>query len=544
MTTQRQIDANRKNSAKSTGPKTLEGLERSSMNAMVHGLRSQKVARAREDSYAFESRRHKWLAIADACDDREEFLVNLTVCQAFCIEHAQRAQVERVSSLIENYDQNELDEVHRLGKRLFFDAAGPTPLYGIEPYFQAKKKKTSWNGEAVDSNDPALLVRALEKSRLGCIWLRFRWLDLKARAETGIWLGLDRLKSIRLLGMQPIAALEDERVARIFVASDAIRHTIGGVFADLGGEMISDQLGTYENELFTRWPDLLDVKHEAEGREALIELVSGEIEHLDELLKAHAENADAVAENTLNRLRHDDTPEGTRNRAYALKCTSAYYRGMEACKKYKKGIDQGRVTREEDTARRVAEERRATGLTWQTAGAVRLPKSDASTHQPCTELQTPDANKANFCESMITGQNVERVEVTASFGPDLGLDNVAGQPREDVEREGGETREAGALNDQIGGTETERGKEADGGREAGDEASAAGKGEERVGAEAQQGRGGEGGRGCGQGVDRGQPGVVAGRAGDPFAGASALAVRGPDSCCAPDRGVDDGFVTL
>ena len=265
------------------------------MNAIVHGLRSKKIARAREDSYAFENRRHKWLACADAGDDREEFLVYLTVCQSFCIEHAQRAQVERTSNLIENHDENELDEVHRLGKRLFFDPGGPTPLYGIEPYFQPKKKKTSWNGEAVDSNEPALLVRTLEKSWLGCTWLRFRWLDLKARAETGVWQGIDRLKATRLLGMQPIDALDDERVARIFVASDVIRHVTNdvifdgeeGVFGDLGGEIDSSRLGIYESEVFTRWPDLLLIEQEAEGREALIELVNQEIEHLDELLKSH-----------------------------------------------------------------------------------------------------------------------------------------------------------------------------------------------------------------------------------------------------------------
>ena len=59
MATQRQIDANRMNSEKSTGPKTPEGLEKSSLNAIVHGLRSKKIARAREDSYAFENRRHE-----------------------------------------------------------------------------------------------------------------------------------------------------------------------------------------------------------------------------------------------------------------------------------------------------------------------------------------------------------------------------------------------------------------------------------------------------------------------------------------------------
>jgi hypothetical protein len=162
MASQRQIDANRLNSKKSTGPKTPEGIEKSSMNAIVHGLRSKKMARLREDSYSFENRLYKRMAIAQVSDDCEEFLVYLSVCQSFCIEHAQRAQDERVSSLIQNYDQNELDEVTRLGKRLFFDPAGPTSLYGIDPYFVPNKKKTSWNGVAVDSNDPALLVSALE----------------------------------------------------------------------------------------------------------------------------------------------------------------------------------------------------------------------------------------------------------------------------------------------------------------------------------------------------------------------------------------------
>ena len=236
MASQRQIDANRLNSMKSTGPKTPEGLEKSSMNAIVHGLRSKRIARAREDSYAFENRRVKWMASADASDDREEFLVYLSVCQSFEIEHAQRAQVERVTSLIEDHDENELEEVYRLGKRLFFDPAGPTPLYGIDPDYQAKKKKTSWNGESVETNDPAVLLATLEKSWLGCTWLRFRWLELEARAETSYWQGLDRLKAVRLLGLQPIAALEDERVAKIFVASDAIYAIGEHEFVELGAK--------------------------------------------------------------------------------------------------------------------------------------------------------------------------------------------------------------------------------------------------------------------------------------------------------------------
>jgi hypothetical protein len=78
-----QIAANQLNSRKSTGPTTPEGRAKSSMNALKRGNRSRKVALLREESHAFEERLRKWMAIGDAHNDVEEYLIYRNVCLSF-----------------------------------------------------------------------------------------------------------------------------------------------------------------------------------------------------------------------------------------------------------------------------------------------------------------------------------------------------------------------------------------------------------------------------------------------------------------------------
>ena len=178
MASPAQIAANQLNSRKSTGPRTPQGRAKSSMNALKHGNRSQKLAMLREESIAFEERLRKWMAIGDAQNDVEEYLIYRNVCLSFELDRAERARVERCTSLIENSDEDEVAEAQAVGKQLFFDPAGPTPLYG-NPTFFSRKKKTSWNGQAVDPNDPAVLVKILERNAAGCCWLREEWQALR-----------------------------------------------------------------------------------------------------------------------------------------------------------------------------------------------------------------------------------------------------------------------------------------------------------------------------------------------------------------------------
>jgi len=364
MTSQAAIDANRRSSLKSTGPITPEGRAKSSMNALKHGMRAKKLELLRGDSIAFENRLHAWMAIADPHDDMGEFLVHQNVCMSFEVERVRRAHLEGLTSQIETSDDTELEEVYELGKRLFFDPTGPTALYGIRPEIR-NKKRTSWNGQAALPDDPDVLVRKLESSALGCQWMLQCWEELKAKLENGgkFWQSHDRLKSIRLLGLQPIDAITNRRVAEIFVASHALNPVGESPFDNLLSDMGTTALDRYRKELKAQWPDLVSTKDTVRCRAILTDLVDRSIEQLHAKLEEHAASADAKAERDVARLSVDKSPDGQRLCAYQIKCINAYNRGVETFRKYqgkKKAEGEPRKIQEpgrwpEDSRRRIAD---------------------------------------------------------------------------------------------------------------------------------------------------------------------------------------------
>ena len=305
------------------------------MNALKHGNRSQKVALLREESYAFEDRLRKWMAIGDAQNDVEEYLIYRNVCLSFELDRAQRARVQRCTTLIEMSDEDEVALAEAVGKQLFFDPAGPAPLYGNRSLFSGNKK-TSWSGQAVDPNDPAALVRILERNAAGCCWLRDQWQALRSQLEpNGFWQSNDRLKAIRLLGRQPVEANEDRRVAAIFAASHALKRAGKTEFDDLSSDMEDAQRDRYQKAVRERWPDLFRAREEAEWRQMLLGLVDQHIERYRAKLEVYQENADAQAERTVGRLSFDPTHEGEVMRNYMIKCSNALFRGMASYRDFK-----------------------------------------------------------------------------------------------------------------------------------------------------------------------------------------------------------------
>jgi len=89
MATIKQIEANRLNAKKSTGPKTPAGKARSSRNAFIHGLSSQRPTVTIENSAEFNAFANKFMDQYEPLDPSEIFLVRRIACMAWRIQRAQ-----------------------------------------------------------------------------------------------------------------------------------------------------------------------------------------------------------------------------------------------------------------------------------------------------------------------------------------------------------------------------------------------------------------------------------------------------------------------
>ncbi len=328
MATAPQIAASRVNGARSVGPTSAEGLRTASMNALKHGLRSERVAEEVENSYALEERRRTWLAQSDAQTDMDEFLITSNVVLSFNLERVWRAAAACLDREKENAGDKAIEQVQELASRLYFDPTGPTSKNGIEPVV-FDKVGTSSSGGADDANQPAKLVNQLEATAVGCTWLLHEWKLLRDRAVNGLWFSLDRLKAIRLLGFQPVDAIDQRRVAMIYVASNGLMRLGETGFEDLCSDMSEVALERLLPRVKARFRDLFFDWTEADFRQMLIDLVDENVEPLQAKLEWHQkQNARCGGDRKADELGFDDSPRGASMRQYELRCKTSLERGV------------------------------------------------------------------------------------------------------------------------------------------------------------------------------------------------------------------------
>jgi hypothetical protein len=347
MATAAQIEANRRNCQKSTGPRTEAGKKRSRFNALDHGCRSQMLVLPSEIFGNYENELQAWRLSWKPRNPSEEFLIDQIVSlkwQADRIDQAHTARLTRRMHFGVFEEDAKVDaQVIELGQKLFRDACGRQLLHlqdkPCEPDRDAELHRVS--DDRVAEDHPMRLVQELKATGSGCQWLLDRWAELRDLLEQGSpWLAPDKLKAIRLLGRHPIDALESQDVARIYLASHMLLNESSQPFQEILNELSLEEGSRYESYLKLRGYDALAPQDASAARELLLDIINRATEELEDKADVYRE-LDAINLQTAgHRLSWDNTPEGERLRRYELTCKRSWLRMFDLLLKIRKSGEE------------------------------------------------------------------------------------------------------------------------------------------------------------------------------------------------------------
>jgi hypothetical protein len=340
MATEAQIAANRRNSEKSSGPRTEQGRNKSRFNALKHGYRAEKVILPDEDPAELQQRLDDWTADLQPRNSVEKYLVDRGVRLSWQLDRVTRAQDARTTTQIIEGGVDEInlqaEEILEIGNRLFWDNRGPINFYPHRPIRDLNSSygdsvpRTSFCDSPDDPDQPALLVRRLQSSAVGCQWMLDRWEELSGLIECQLpWVASDKLKAIRLLGMQPIDAVDDLDVARIFLACFVLRGSTGEPFLEIIYELYTREEVMFRNQLAARQLTMFMPKDAAEARGVLADIVARAKAQLTERLGVLLERDNKIKALSAARLAFDESAPGEVLRRYEMTSGRALNRTLE-----------------------------------------------------------------------------------------------------------------------------------------------------------------------------------------------------------------------
>ena len=328
MATAAQIEANRRNAQKSSGPKTEKGKARVRCNALKHGMtaRTTMPGLTHEDP---DQLREKMLRLINDLQPSNEAELD-QVCQAarltLAIERADRFEMAHMNQRIraaarervQEVNPRLLEEIQELGRRLLYISAAEEVKFPRQPLW---------------SDDPRLLVAKLEASAEGCRWLLARWAEFRILLDRGArWDTPALLRFIRLQGKQVAESVYDPVLNVIFVAWDV-----------LVPKFAAEEWENFREERFRTdpsfnhrqcWREIVArPSNAAEAREVLDTLIADHVENLKELL-ARNEAIEAVADpDWVDRAALDLSPGFERLRRYQSAKIRELQRTLDALRK-------------------------------------------------------------------------------------------------------------------------------------------------------------------------------------------------------------------
>jgi hypothetical protein len=292
------------------------------MNALKHGLDARTPILPGEDEAAFRARLDAWRTDFPPRTPQEESLIEEAAQLSWQLDRADRVQAaslnERIRLAVEHEagrpDQDAADAA-AIGLRLLL---GPNRI-GMPSHPD-------------DPDHPERLLRLLESSSAGCRWLLERWaelwLALHGDGDAG-WRPDQRLHAVRLLGKQPLDAIDDPMVQRIYLASFVLDANDPQVFADQAGMMTPRDFESFLQRLAGRRVSESVPPDRESARAGLLALVEQVVVELDARAAGHAARADREAASATARLAFDDSAEGHRLRQWQQRLMGSLLRTID-----------------------------------------------------------------------------------------------------------------------------------------------------------------------------------------------------------------------
>jgi hypothetical protein len=335
MTSAYAAESNRRNALKSTGPRSPEGKQRSRCNALTHGATARLLALPGEDREDLDKQRNAWIDSSLTDDPIERAILERAFEAWHQLGRTLRAQQGRVEQQMREAELMErrkaCDTAIELGDRLFCDSNGPYQCY---PNRQPRSPTTLTSGNDIpgDPDLPARIVLRLESTAAGCRWLLARWNELAEMLADGeCWRAPDRFRAIRLLGKQPLDALVDRDVRRIFLACHVLRPESKSPFDDLRRE-VGEQPGDRRSVLRTPLKQLpiepYSPKDPEEASNFLASLVDRATSQLHVLLAEHEARDEEQSASAADRHAFDLEHDGELMRRYEASCDRSFHRAL------------------------------------------------------------------------------------------------------------------------------------------------------------------------------------------------------------------------
>ena len=329
MATAAQIEANRRNAQKSTGPKTDEGKARVRRNAFKHGMTARTIMPVlpQEDPKELEDRTQQAITAMKPRNPLELDLVCRAVRLSGEIDRAERVGTAHLAHRV------------RMAARSGPDTVSAEELkQGSRPRQQAVfsgRDRAGLPGSTADDY-PAVIVRRLEESAEGCRWMLARWAELlNVLDRKAAWRDPEIIRFVGLQGKRSIEAHFDPELNSLFHAFDALGHRFGHKFwKDDRDGMPLGYKGGFQ---FVPYREIAPPPSDETAALTLIRsVIERHVGRLEELLAEHEEIEADEADERYDRAALDCSPAFERHRRYQSARHRELLRTLETLRKMRK----------------------------------------------------------------------------------------------------------------------------------------------------------------------------------------------------------------